>query len=164
MASNIGIRHRHSTLAFNIGIQHWYPALAFNIGILHWHSTLAFNINRRAVALRTGRTAVALQTGCRRGVSTSLVTTQHFHGPVVLATVAVAAGARLVTSRRGLPRAGNAVPGVQECSERSGRSERSARAEQCSERKSRCSFFSNSPNGYAHQNCTAILCKGVPSV
>ena len=25
-------------------------------------------------------------------------------------------------------------------------------------------FFSNSPNGYAHQNCTAILCKGVPSV
>ena len=24
--------------------------------------------------------------------------------------------------------------------------------------------FSNSPNGYAHQNCTAILCKGVPSV
>ena len=37
--------------------------------------------------------------------------------------------------------AGNVVPGVQECSERSGRSERSARAEQCSERKSRFWVF-----------------------
>ena len=35
----------------------------------------------------------------------------------------------------------NNVPGVQKCSERSGRSERSARAEQCSERKSRFWVF-----------------------
>ena len=47
---------------------------------------------------------------------------------------------------------------------RSGRSERSVHAEQCSERKSRFSFFWQLANRYAHQNCTAILCKGVPSV
>ena len=35
----------------------------------------------------------------------------------------------------------NSVPRVQKCSERSGRSERSARAEQCSERKSRFGVF-----------------------
>ena len=42
--SNIGIQHRHSTLAFNVGIQHWHPTLAFNFGIRYWHSTLAVNI------------------------------------------------------------------------------------------------------------------------
>ena len=50
---NIGIRHRHSRLAFNIGIQDCHSTLAFktaiqhrhstsviSLGIQHWHSTL----------------------------------------------------------------------------------------------------------------------------
>ena len=34
----------------------------------------------------------------------------------------------------------------------------------CTEKMNNFWFYCNSPNGYAHSNCTAILCKGVWSI